>query len=85
MAAAATAVVQRQREYSVQQQGEAAGVSGVAAVCKMRSQRVVAQTAAQQAAATAAETVQCRKLTAFLKPTATQQDAEPQQEQCLAP
>ena len=52
----------------MQQQGEA-GVSGVAAVCKMRSQRVVAQTAAQQAAATAAETVQCRKLTAFLKPT----------------
>ena len=67
----------------MQQQGEAAGVSGVAAVCKMRSQRVAAQTAAQQAAATAAETVQCRKLTAFLKPT--QQDAEPQQEQCLAP
>ena len=69
--AAAASAVERQGEHGVQQHGEAAGTSGVAAVGRMPSQRMATKTAAQQAAAaTAAEpqAAQRGKLTAFFKP-----------------
>ena len=68
---AAAALVQRQHVHSAQQQGEVAGASGIPVVCKMPSQCVAAQTAAQhRTAATAAElqATQRGKLTAFFEP-----------------